>query len=202
MDFQLVITRGRSTNQVLRLAEGVTTVGRQADCQLRIVSSQVSRRHCQLFEKGGQFLVKDLGSSNGTFVNGKKIQGQQVLEPGDELMVGQVTLRVAKVGVSPPVKPAVGSGPSAADTAVVEAVSVADPDDEEFEIDFDDEPIPVASVEPAVPEPPRASEAKPAAEPKKEKEKAKEPAAAGADPNLAGEAIADFLLDIKLDDEE
>src|SRR3954470_18439025 len=123
MDYELVIVQGRSVSNTLKLGEGVTTIGRHDECNLRINSPQVSRRHCELFEKKGLLLVKDLGSSNGTFVNGKKIQGQQVLEPGDELMIGQVTLRVAKIGVAPPVKAGPASGPSAADTAVVEAIS-------------------------------------------------------------------------------
>src|SRR5438093_1150473 len=83
-----------------------TTVGRQEDCQLRIRSSQVSRKHCQLFEKKGLLIVKDLGSSNGTLVNGKKIEEQRVLEPGDELMIGQVTFKVEKSGG--PASPAAG----------------------------------------------------------------------------------------------
>src|SRR5215831_19664099 len=98
MDYQLVIVRGRSGSQTISLIDGITTVGRHDDCQIRIKSSQVSRRHCELFEKKGLLLVKDLSSSNGTFVNGKRINGQQVLEPGDELAIGPVLLRVAKVG--------------------------------------------------------------------------------------------------------
>ena len=85
MDFQLVVLRGRSASTALKLGDGVTTAGRHDDCQLRIKSSEVSRRHCQFFEKNGMLLVKDLGSSNGTMLNGKKIEGQRVLEPGDEL---------------------------------------------------------------------------------------------------------------------
>ena len=98
MDFQLVVLRGRSATTALKLGEGVTTAGRHDDCQLRIKSSEVSRRHCQFFEKNGMLLVKDLGSSNGTMLNGKKIEGQRVLEPGDELSIGPVKLRVEKVG--------------------------------------------------------------------------------------------------------
>src|SRR3954454_9120941 len=104
MDFELHVVRGRSANQTLKLTDGVNTVGRHDDCDLRIKSSQVSRKHCELFEKKGMLLVKDLGSANGTFVNGKKVQGQQVLEPGDELTVGGITLRVAKIGQAPPQK--------------------------------------------------------------------------------------------------
>ena len=96
MDFQLVVLRGRSAKQSVRLLDGVTTVGRQDDCQLRIASAQVSRKHCQLFEHKGHLLVKDLGSSNGTFVNGKKVAQQRVLESGDELSIGPVKFRVEK----------------------------------------------------------------------------------------------------------
>ena len=199
MDFELLVVRGRSASEALKLADGVTTVGRQDECQIRIKSSQVSRRHCELFEKKGMLLVKDLGSSNGTFVNGKKIQGQQVLEPGDELMIGQVTLRVAKVGETPPETTTPTSGPSAADTAVVHAVPVADSDDVDFDIDFDDEPVHADAPDlldmPLAP----VREAKPAA-PATKKEKS--PAVPSPATDSADEAIADFLLDIKLDDEE
>src|SRR4051812_11337004 len=137
MDYQLVIVRGRGASETIRLGDGVTSVGRQDDCQLRIKSSQVSRKHCEIFEKKGLLMVKDLGSSNGTFVNGKRIQEQRVLEPGDELTIGQVKLKVAKLGEAPPPpkKPALKPG----DTAVVEAIT-ADVDEDEFEIEFDEEP--------------------------------------------------------------
>ena len=49
--------------------DSVTIVGRQQGCQIRIVSSLVSRKHCELTERGGQLRIRDLGSSNGTYVN-------------------------------------------------------------------------------------------------------------------------------------
>jgi len=196
MDFQLIVVSGRSVANAHKLADGVTTVGRHDDCQIRIRSSQVSRKHCELFEKKGLLLVKDLGSSNGTFVNGKKIDVQQVLQPGDELAIGPVKLKIFKAGEAPPAAATAAPPPAApGDTAVVEAIALADPPagDEEFEIDFDDlpEPAPAKAPEPApakAPEPAAKSKPKPAAAPA--------PAADDAD-----EAIADFLLDIKLDDE-
>ena len=197
MDFQLVVARGRSASDVLKLVEGTTTVGRHDDCQIRIKSSQVSRRHCEFFEKKGMLLVKDLGSSNGTLVNGKKVEGQQVLEVGDEITIGGVKLQVTKVGASVP-KKATGPQPAAEDTAVVEA-GVQPGSDAEFEIDFDDpelllESNPASKVE--------------GAKAKKETKAAKKPStaspAAAAPPEhaVADDAIADFLLDIKLDDDE
>src|SRR4051794_16761378 len=104
MPYQLAVVRGRAVSPAIKLGPGVTTVGRAEDCQLRIKSSQVSRKHCQLFEKKGLLIVKDLGSSNGTLVNGKKVEEQRVLEPGDELTIGGVKLKVQKVdaAASPP----------------------------------------------------------------------------------------------------
>src|SRR5947209_12932542 len=140
MDFELLIVQGRSVTNTIKLNDGVTTIGRHDDCQLRIKSSQVSRKHCELFEKKGLLLVKDLGSSNGTYVNGKRIQEQRVLEPGDELTIGQVKLKVAKAGQAPPPspsKPAMKPG----DTAVVEALTAEVDDEDEFEIEFDEVPV-------------------------------------------------------------
>src|SRR5262249_3376950 len=108
-----------------------------------IKSSQVSRRHCELLEVGGKLVVRDLGSSNGTFVNGKRVLGQQPLKPGDELTVGAVTLRVVPLGrqdASPQVAPASKPG----DTAVVDPAPIeAEAEDEdEFEIAFDEADAP------------------------------------------------------------
>lgn len=189
MEFQLVITRGRSSNQVLRLTEGVTTVGRQTDCQLRIVSSQVSRRHCQIFEKGGHLLVKDLGSSNGTFVNGKKIQDQRVLEPGDELTVGQVKFRIERIGTT--------SRPG--DTAVpAEAEAMTIGADDVFDIEFDDD----TTTSPPMPKPSPTAQTGSAAKPKAAKPAPAPPKPEPATEELGEEAVAEFLLDLDIEEEE
>src|SRR5437588_11846677 len=140
MDYELLIVRGRASTEAIKLAEGVTTVGRQDDCQLRIKSSQVSRKHCEIFEKKGMLLVKDLGSSNGTFVNGKRIQDQRVLEPGDELTIGQVKLRVAKIGEPPPPPRTKPGSKKPGDTDIMGALGVAESGGDEFEIEYDGEP--------------------------------------------------------------
>ena len=192
MDFQLVVLRGRSSTTALKLGDGVTTAGRHDECQLRIKSSEVSRKHCQFFEKNGMLMVKDLGSSNGTFLNGKKIEGQRVLEPGDELTVGPVKLRVesgSKAGAKPTT-----SGPG--DTAVPAPTVKPGAASDEFEIDFDNEPD-TASEEKTVAMKPGATRPTP------------KPVAAAAEDlpateagEMGDDAIADFLLDLKLDDED
>jgi pSer/pThr/pTyr-binding forkhead associated (FHA) protein len=201
MDFQLVVLRGRSATTALKLGDGVTTAGRHDECQLRIKSSEVSRKHCQFFEKNGMLMVKDLKSSNGTLLNGKKIEGQRVLEPGDELTIGPVKLRVEKIGQPIASKPAApvaaapganrAAAPAPAPTPMVTAGTASD----EFEIDFDDMPEPEPDDK-TVARP--AAAAEPAARPKGV-DKLPDPA-----PNagVADDAIADFLLDLKLDDDE
>lgn len=211
MDFELHVVRGRSATQALKLADGINSVGRHDDCNVRIKSSEVSRKHCELFEKSGRLILKDLGSANGTFVNGKKVEGQLVLEPGDELSLGGVKLRVAKIGEAPSSgTPKATKAPS--DTAISQAVSPSDSTDDEFEIDFEEDavsaigddaiPFDIAEEPEARPAPAKA-EAPSAKAPDQTEEyvsKKTEPAAPQSD--VADEAIADFLLDIKMDDDD
>src|SRR6516165_408359 len=123
MNYALQVVRGRSGANTLKLMDGVNSIGRHDDCVIRIRSSQVSRRHCELYEEESKLVLRDLGSSNGTFVNGKRVLGKQTLKVGDVLTIGGVTLRVdspnaaAKLSETP-------SAPQAkpGDTAVVNAL--------------------------------------------------------------------------------
>ncbi len=160
MEFQLVVLRGKSAATALKLGDGVTTAGRHDECQLRIKSSEVSRKHCQFFEKNGMLMVKDLGSSNGTFLNGKKIEGQRVLEPGDELTLGPVKLKVEALGK--PGAPGKSSPPKPGDTAVPTPTVKAGAASDEFEIDFDDGTEPESEEKTVAMKPGRPTAAAPA----------------------------------------
>lgn len=205
MNYVLQVVRGRNATTTLKLADGVTSLGRHDDCVVRIKSSQVSRRHCELFDVGGKLTLRDLGSSNGTFVNGKRVIGQQTLKVGDELTVGAVTLRVATLG-----QPVAASHPTPAskpgDTAVVEAVAVSDED--EFEIEFDEgepeveiETIPLAE---SVPTPP-ATNPTPKSDGNRKPVPPPAPAKPGPEPaskpRKEDDAVAQFLLDLDIDEE-
>lgn len=72
---------------------GTTMVGRSPDCGVRVPIEAVSRNHCQITVTENSVLVKDLGSSNGTFVNDRRIT-EQTLRPGDMIRVGTVTFTV------------------------------------------------------------------------------------------------------------
>ena len=70
------------------------TIGRSADCQWVIPSGAVSRRHAVLRRSGDELLVEDLGSSNGTMLNGKRLTGPRPLHDQDRLQLGAVEIRV------------------------------------------------------------------------------------------------------------
>jgi predicted component of type VI protein secretion system len=196
MNYTLQVVKGRTQATSLRLIEGVNSIGRHDDCLIRIRSSQVSRRHCELFENEGRLIIRDLGSSNGTFVNGARIGAQQVLNSGDVITVGGVALRIdADVA------------PAAGDTAEVEALTAVVDDGDDFEVGLDvgetvlDEPADHLDIIPLDDEP--------APEPKKKTsgksnatEDASRPAEATAPEPPADDAVAQFLMDLKLDDED
>ena len=71
------------------MARDMTVVGRREDCDLRIPLGEVSRKHCRILRDGDSLKLEDLGSSNGTFLNGSRVQ-EALLSPGDTIQVGPV----------------------------------------------------------------------------------------------------------------
>ena len=76
-------------------ADSVKTIGRSTGAEFIVEAALVSRLHCQLSATGDTLHVKDLGSTNGTFVNGKRITSAE-LQDGDRLAVGRVELKVSR----------------------------------------------------------------------------------------------------------
>lgn len=70
-----------------------TVIGRHPECTFQINSNMVSRKHAKIVKDGNQFVVEDLGSGNGTFVNGKKIDGPTGLSHDDRIKLGPILLR-------------------------------------------------------------------------------------------------------------
>lgn len=87
----LFVIQGRDQGQRFDLAESNLTLGRVASNDIQVHDTEVSREHAELVRRGDQYFIRDLGSSNGTFVNEQPIQEQE-LASGDRIQVGRTLL--------------------------------------------------------------------------------------------------------------
>src|SRR5205823_14486703 len=100
------IIEGPKAGQALDV-EGAAVIGRDpASAALVIEDSEASRRHASVIPEGQSLNVEDLGSTNGTFVNGERLVGAQVLVPGDRLRLGTTVFEVTLTGSRPSAAPA------------------------------------------------------------------------------------------------
>jgi phosphoserine phosphatase RsbU/P len=76
-----------------KLVDDVTVLGRAPECQIQLDSNMVSRRHAQVTRDKASYFVEDLGSGNGTFVNGKRIAERTLLKANDRVKLGPILLR-------------------------------------------------------------------------------------------------------------
>lgn len=72
--------------------DGRVSIGRGRDCEFAVCTDDASRRHAEVYADDGLFIVRDLMSRNGTFVNGELIGGPRALEPGDRIGVGSAAI--------------------------------------------------------------------------------------------------------------
>jgi pSer/pThr/pTyr-binding forkhead associated (FHA) protein len=98
MQAVLVMFRSDGERRSFSIARDMTVIGRREDCDLRIPLGEVSRKHCRLVRDGDSLKIEDLGSSNGTFLNGRRVQEAQ-LTPGDSIQVGPVVFVLQVDGV-------------------------------------------------------------------------------------------------------
>ncbi|HWH35240.1 MAG TPA: FHA domain-containing protein [Acidimicrobiales bacterium] len=82
-------TRGRSYD----LADELT-VGRAAGCQVTLDDSYVSQLHARIFRRDGTLYVEDLGSTNGTYLNTRRVSSPVVMKRGDRLKVGSTVMEL------------------------------------------------------------------------------------------------------------
>ncbi|MBI1314532.1 FHA domain-containing protein [bacterium] len=96
---KLLILTGKHQGKRLTLPDRDVIVGRSEECNITLKTDEVSRQHCRLSVIEGQLTVCDLGSRNGTVVNGVEAVGDVPLNDGDELQIGPMRFRVQ---TSPP----------------------------------------------------------------------------------------------------
>jgi two-component system, cell cycle response regulator len=87
----LVVLAGVSAGEMFKLEADKTVVGRGPTVGVRLNDEGVSREHCQFIREGEKIIAVDLGSTNGTFVNGIKVDRKE-LSDGDKIMVGSTTI--------------------------------------------------------------------------------------------------------------
>jgi pSer/pThr/pTyr-binding forkhead associated (FHA) protein len=100
--YQLVIRSGAGAGKVLPLEKSEMHVGRDVTNELVISDEKVSRRHARLYSEGDQFVVEDLGSTNGTFINGARLSGPHLLRVGEQITFGETAIvSYERIGVDP-----------------------------------------------------------------------------------------------------
>ena len=143
MDNPYLDIRNAAGRRQLVVREGEPiTIGRHSDNTLTLVDHMASRFHCIIERRGGQYVIRDLGASNGTRVNGRLVKAT-VLAPGDVVTVGQTNLVLVLPGMTS----------EAADAALDGAELVEEPVEELTEADLvDDDNAPIrVELDPPIP---------------------------------------------------
>ncbi len=90
----LIVRSGKNAGQQIRLARPDFLIGRGEQCHLRPRNEAVSRQHCGIFVENDRVVLKDFGSKNGTFVNGRRVVGEAELHTGDLLQVADLVFEI------------------------------------------------------------------------------------------------------------
>lgn len=99
----LVFLAGPIAGRRFKLGEGEYVIGRRSDCQIFVPDMRVSRQHARLWRSDDTWTLEDLGSNNGTYVNGVRVQGSTQLKHEDEITIANNRIRVeAREGTPEP----------------------------------------------------------------------------------------------------
>ena len=93
-DPELLVQRGPNEGSRWKIREGDTEVGRRSSSRVLLDDISVSRRHAVVRREGARVVVEDLGSLNGTYLNGRRIAGPEPLHHGDRLQIGRYKIVV------------------------------------------------------------------------------------------------------------
>jgi len=115
--FQLIMRTGPTPGATFTLEGDQLNIGRDSSNEITINDAEVSRRHARLTFQGGKYVLEDLGSTNGTFVNGQRLAGPRVLKAGEVVSFGEQIVLVFEVTTNDPgatmVSPRAAAVPSA-----------------------------------------------------------------------------------------
>lgn len=102
MVVKLIVASGRSAGRAIAIKRNTLLIGRAEQCDVRPLSEEVSRRHCQVTVGPAEVWVEDLGSRNGTHVNGQRITERTKVVDGDMIRVGSLELKVSCAAAAAP----------------------------------------------------------------------------------------------------
>lgn len=97
----LVIRQGTQAGMSFPIAGAQVIIGREEGLDIVLQDPEASRRHTRISWQGGRYVVEDMGSTNGTFINGVQITAPQVLNLGDSIGIGQTAMVFQMVGGQP-----------------------------------------------------------------------------------------------------
>lgn len=100
--FQLIMRTGPTPGAAFILEGDQLNIGRDSSNEIVINDAEVSRRHARLTFQGGKYVLEDLGSTNGTFVNGQRLAGPRVLKAGEVVSFGEQIVLVFEVTTNDP----------------------------------------------------------------------------------------------------
>jgi predicted component of type VI protein secretion system len=152
MEVSLKALNGPAVGETIRVLRGKLLIGREEDCQLRPQSGFVSRHHCVLLLDEFTLRIRDLGSQNGTFINGRRIaKGPAILLNGDVISIGDLDFQIAVLDGAGVAGPGDGSESALATTALCDDQTV----DEKVPgaVPHDPGQPPIEAQIPATPEP-------------------------------------------------
>ncbi len=113
--FQITINEKGGQAKNLDFDKTEITIGRVQGNDIVLPKGNISKRHSRLVLKDGQFIIIDMQSTNGTYVNGKKITTPQVVKSTDKIYIGDFTLQLSANGAAADAAPAKGRGATSAD---------------------------------------------------------------------------------------
>ena len=123
---KLVILTQGMTGRAHELNVDRTTIGRVEDNTFQIADASVSSHHCEVLLRGGEVVIRDLNSTNGSYINDAQIT-ESVLKPGQKLRLGQIELKLETEGSAPAAAaPAVQAAPAAPPAPAAPARKAAD----------------------------------------------------------------------------
>jgi len=99
--FQFIMRTGPTPGKIFELITNELYIGREVTNDITIDDAEVSRKHARLIMQAGGYLLEDLGSTNGTYVNGQRLMGPHVLRPGELVKLGENVSLAFEAGYDP-----------------------------------------------------------------------------------------------------